>query len=196
MFGNQLSISFAAATALLAVTGLFGCASTGDSHGAPKVVDEVDIERYLGTWYEVASFPIRAQRGCVGTTATYSLRDDGDISVYNRCYEDSFDGDVQDIEGKAWVDDGSTNAKLKVQFFWPFRSPYWIVDLDQDEYQWAVVSGPDRDNLWILSRTPCLDQAFFEQLYARLDGRGFDMSRLQTTLQRTEDGETCRVELP
>lgn len=181
--------------ALILVAGLLGCSSTGGER-APEVVDWVDLERYVGTWYDVASFPIRPQSDCVGTTATYSFRDDGDIRVYNRCYEDSFDGDVQDIEGKAWVDDPSTNAKLKVQFFWPFRSPYWIIDLDQDAYQWAVVSGPKRDNLWILSRSPCMDPTLFARIYDSLAARGFALSRLQSTRQRSPDGEICQVELP
>jgi apolipoprotein D and lipocalin family protein len=172
-----------------------GCASARGQAPNGEVVDHVDIERYLGTWHEIATFPIRAQRGCVGTTATYGLRKDGDISVYNRCYDGSFDGRVKDIEGKAWVADKTTNARLKVQFFWPFRSSYWIVDL-HDDYQWAVVSGPGKNNLWILSRTPCMDQTTFDTLYTRLADRGYDMSRLRPTPQRTPDGAICTVEIP
>lgn len=173
---------------------LMGCSSIRGGGDPPSVVQEVEIERYLGTWYEVASFPIRAQRGCVGTTATYRLRDDGDISVYNRCLEDRFDGEVKDIEGRAWVDDEETNAKLRVRFFWPLRSPYWIVGLDED-YQWALVSGPRRSNLWILSRDPCMDQGLFEELYRSLLDRGFEMEKLEGTPQMGEDGEVCEVDL-
>lgn len=162
----------------------------------PEVVDHVDLERYLGTWYEASSVTIRPQRGCVGTTATYGERDDGDISVYNKCYDQSFDGDVRDIEGKAWVADDETNAKLWVRFFWPFRGSYWIVALDQDDYQWAVVSNRRGSTLWILSRDPCMDQTLFDKLYAHLQQRGLPVDELQSTLQRDEDDQPCRVEIP
>jgi apolipoprotein D and lipocalin family protein len=179
----------------MSMTLLIGCASVRADSSEQEVVDYVDVERYLGTWYEIASFPLRAQRDCVGTTAVYGRRSDGKISVYNRCLAGSFEGKVKDIEGKAWVEDTRTNARLKVQFFWPFRAPYWIVDLDED-YQWAVVSAPGKRYLWILSRTPCMDQALFDTLYAGLKARGYDMSRLQSTRQRDAKGTECRVKLP
>ena len=181
------SLALSAKSLLLAAA----CASSSP----PTVVDYVDLNRYQGTWYEVASFPIRAQRDCVGTTATYGERDDGDLSVYNACFKGSFDGEVSDIEGKAWVADETTNAKLWVRFFWPFRGSYWIVGLD-DDYQWAVVSNHRGSTLWILSRQPCMDQARFEELYHSLKRRGFPMERLQTTLQRSPDGEPCQLEIP
>ena len=159
----------------------------------PEVVDHVDVERYLGTWYEASSVPIRGQRGCVGTTATYGERDDGDISVYNRCYDGSFDGDVRDIEGKAWVADEETNAKLWVRFFWPFRSSYWIVALDDEDYQWAAVSDRRADNLWVLSRSPCMDQVLFDNIYADLKARDLPVDELESTLQRDDDGQECQV---
>ncbi len=165
------------------------------SSNPPDVVDYVDLKRYQGTWHEVASFPIRAQRGCVGTTATYGARDDGAISVYNACFKESFDGEVSDIRGKAWVADEETNAKLWVRFFWPFRSSYWIVGLD-DDYEWAVVSNRRGNTLWILSRDPCMDQSRFEEIYRSLERRGFPIGRLQTTLQRSPDGRHCQVQIP
>ncbi|TXD34318.1 hypothetical protein FRC96_14045 [Lujinxingia vulgaris] len=172
-----------------------GCASTGGSGSSVKVVDELEIERYLGTWYELASVPLRAQRDCVGTTATYSLRDDGDIRVYNRCLKGGFDGKVSDITGRAWVDDGRDPAKLNVRFFWPFKSPYWVVALDAD-YRWAAVSGPDQENLWILSRTPCMNAQTFAQIYEDLDRRGFPVDALRVTPQQDENGKRCEVSLP
>ena len=179
-------------TLSLSLFAITACA-TGEP---PEVVDHVDLERYLGTWYEASSVPIRGQRGCVGTTATYGERDDGDISVYNKCYDGSFDGNVRDIEGKAWVADEETNAKLWVRFFWPFRGSYWIVALDQDEYQWAAVSNRRASTLWILNRNPCMDQTLFDELYADLENRGLPVDELQSTLQRDENDQPCRVELP
>ncbi len=116
-----------------------------------RTVAEVDLARYAGKWYEVAAFPMFFQRQCVGdTTAEYGLRPDGDISVRNRCRTESgFD----EATARAWAVEGSGNARLKVQFFWPFRADYWVIGLD-DGYRWAVVGNPERKYLWILSRTP------------------------------------------
>lgn len=152
-----------------------------------QVVPWVDLDRYLGTWHEIGSFPQWFQRGCTGTTATYSRLEDGRIRVVNRCLRD---GRLSTTEGVAWVADPSTNAKLKVRFFWPFAGDYWIVSLDPD-YRWAAVSDPDRDTLWILSRTPSMDEATFRRVVDELARRGWDMTRLQVTapLER----ETGRV---
>jgi apolipoprotein D and lipocalin family protein len=147
------------------------------------VVDGVDLDRYLGRWYEIASFPQRFQRGCVATTADYSLRDDGRIRVVNECRDGSFDGDLRHVEGVAWVTDPEgSQAKLKVQFFWPFRGDYWIVALDP-EYRYAAVGHPSRDYLWILSRSPTMDPAIYAMLLARIEAQGFDLERLTPTPQ-------------
>jgi len=120
------------------------------------VVSDVDLERYTGKWYEIASFPQHFQRGCVASTATYTLRDDGRIDVLNECRDQSFDGELRQAEGIAWiVDPSQSRAKLKVQFFWPFSGDYWIIDLDPD-YRYAVIGHPSREYLWILSRTPTM----------------------------------------
>jgi len=154
------------------------------SNGAPlEVVDDVRIDRYLGRWYEIASFPQRFQAGCVATTATYSLRDDGRIRVENECRDESFDGEVRGVEGVAWVADPQrSRGKLKVQFFWPFRGDYWIIELDP-EYRFAVVGHPSRDYLWILSRTPTMESAAYEELKERIEAKGYDLSRLSRTAQ-------------
>jgi apolipoprotein D and lipocalin family protein len=116
------------------------------------VVDSVELDRYLGTWYEIASYPAWFQRNCTAVTASYSLRDDGLIKVVNSCRKGSLDGKLKQSTGRAKVVDGETNAKLKVSFFGPFWGDYWIIDLDA-EYRWAVVGEPKRKYLWILSRT-------------------------------------------
>ena len=165
--------------------GLLGLAAAPAQDKPLEVVDHVDLERYLGTWYEIATIPQRFQKGCVAVTATYSLRSDGKIQVINRCRKETLDGKVKDIEGKAWVVDKATNAKLKVQFFWPFSGAYWIIELDAD-YQWAVVGHPNRNYLWILSRTPQLDQALYEDLLGRIGNKGYDIARIKRTLQPAE----------
>ena len=147
-----------------------------------ETVPQVDLERYLGTWYEIASYPQRFQEGCTGTTATYSLRSDGQIDVLNECRKGSLDGPEDVAEGRARVVDGTRNAKLEVTFFWPFWGDYWIIDLGPD-YEYAVVGNPSRDYLWILSRTPTLDQAVYEGILSRIEEMGYPLDRLEKTLQ-------------
>jgi apolipoprotein D and lipocalin family protein len=159
----------AIALGVVLVALLGGCRST---HPPLDVVDEVDLDRYLGKWYEIASFPQRFQRGCVASTATYTRREDGRIGVLNECRNGSFDGELRRAEGVAWVaDEGGSRARLKVQFFWPFHGDYWIIDLDP-EYRYAAVGHPSRDYLWILSRTPTLDPTLYRALSTRLEAQG------------------------
>ena len=96
-----------------------------------ETVNFVDINRYIGEWYEIARYEHRFQKGCVGSKATYSLRDDGKITVVNECFEKSFSDNIRSAKGKAWVVDKQSNAKLKVSFFWPFSGDYWVIDLGE-----------------------------------------------------------------
>ncbi len=148
----------------------------------PRTVAHVDLQRYLGTWYEIASFPQRFQRGCTATTASYSLRADGDIEVVNRCRDGAIDGPERSARGRARVVDRASNAKLEVSFFRPFWGAYWIVDLGS-EYEYAVVGHPSRDYLWILSRTPAMDPAVYDGIVARLRAQGYETGRLVRTVQ-------------
>ncbi len=169
---------------LASVAALAGCsASSTESLRLPplQTVAHVDLARYVGTWYEIASFPQSFQRGCVATTATYTIRADGDIDVLNRCRKDALDGKEKSALGRARVVDGATNAKLEVSFFRPFWGDYWIVDLGAD-YDYAVVGHPGRDYLWILSRVPTMPEATYEGILARLKAQGYDTSRLKRTL--------------
>ena len=147
-----------------------------------EVVGSVDLDRYLGTWYEIASYPAWFQRGCTAVTAEYSLRDDGHILVVNGCRKGSLDGKLKQAKGRAKVVDHATNAKLKVSFFGPFWGDYWIIDLDP-EYGWAVVGVPSRKYLWVLSRTPVMDNALYQEIVGRLQAKGYDKERLVRTLQ-------------
>ncbi len=142
-----------------------------------QTVSHVEVERYLGTWYEIASFPASFQRNCICTTAHYSLQKRGDLTVTNRCLRTDRELKETISRGRAWVVDPETNAKLKVQFFWPFAGKYWIIDLDEN-YQYAVVSEPNRRYLWILSREPQMDEQVYEGILERLHTKGFDLSRL------------------
>ncbi len=160
-----------------------GCGAT-HTRALPDlaVVPKVEIDRYIGTWYEIARYPNRFQKECEAVTADYSLRDDGKIRVVNACRKGGLEGPMKRIEGKAWVVDRQTNAKLKVQFFWPFRGSYWIIDLGKD-YEYAVVGHPNRKYLWILSRSPQMPPEVYEAIVGRLPAKGYDPGRLQRTLQ-------------
>lgn len=149
---------------------------------ALQTVPYVDLSRYAGKWYEIASYPQRFQKGCQNTIAEYSLSEKGFVVVKNRCNKNSPNGKVSSIKGKAFVVKNSGNAKLKVQFFWPLRGDYWIIDLAED-YSYAVVSNPNRKYLWILSRTPKMDEGLYQQILSRLKEKQFDLSKLQRTPQ-------------
>lgn len=148
-----------------------------------QTVPYVDLTKYVGKWYEIASFPQRFQKGCNCTTAEYTLTDKGYIIVENRCNRDSINGKESYIKGKVFVVENSGNAKLKVQFFWFFKSKYWIIDL-ADDYSYAVVGHPNRKYLWILSRTPLMNDAVYQQIISRVAAMGFDISKIKTTKQK------------
>ena len=174
-----------AMVAVVLVLVMNGCQTM--KQNPPETVPYVDLERYSGLWYEIASFPARFQEGCHCTTAEYTLSPDGSyVSVKNRCRRDSVTGSERSVRGKAFVVSGSGNAKLRVQFFWPFRAPYWIIGL-ADDYSWALVSGPSRKYLWILSRTPQMDEETYQHILEKLQQQGFDTSRL--TLNNQGCGE-------
>ena len=147
-----------------------------------ETVPNVDLNKYTGKWYEIASYPQRFQKGCHCTTAEYTLSEKGYVIVENRCNKDSVNGKQSYIKGKAFVQKGSGNAKLKVQFFWPFKGKYWIIDL-ADDYSYAVVSHPNKKYLWILSRTPIMSDTVYQQIISRLTSKGFDLSKIQITKQ-------------
>jgi apolipoprotein D and lipocalin family protein len=145
------------------------------------IVTYVDLNRYTGNWYEIARFPNRFQKKCVGnTTANYSFKPNGDIQVVNRCKK--ADGSYLDAVGKAKVVDKKTNAKLKVSFFWIFYGAYWIIDLDPN-YQYAVVGHPDKTYCWILSRTPRMSEKIYNEILQRLEAKGYDTKKLTKTPQ-------------
>lgn len=151
-----------------------------------RTVARVDLDRYAGDWHEVARFPNRFQDQCASdVVASYARRDDGRIDVVNRCRLE--DGAIDEATGVARVVDTSTNAKLKVRFApgWLSWLPmvwgdYWVIGL-ADDYSWATVGSPDRDYLWILSRTPVLEQGAFDAAVDAARANGFDVSRLRKT---------------
>lgn len=162
---------------------LGGCAGRSAAEAPPlRTVERVELERYLGTWYEIAAYPQRFQKDCTATTATYSPGPDGEIRVLNRCRKKTLDGRLDEAVGRARVVDANTGAKLEVSFFGPFWGDYWIIDLGQD-YEYAVVGHPSREYLWILSRTPTLAAPTYDAIIERLVAQGYDPAKLVRTLQ-------------
>ncbi len=144
----------------------------------PEVVSSVDLARYMGTWHEIAKFPNRFQRGCGCTTATYALRPDGKVSVVNRCR--GLEGQPKEAKGWAKVADPTTRAKLRVTFFWPFFGDYWILALDP-EYRHVLVGTPNRKYLWILARTPRMEDPVYLALVQKAREQGFPVEKLVRT---------------
>ena len=153
-----------------------------------KTIPTLDVQRYLGTWYEVAKYPNWFQKKCISNTkAVYSVRTDGNLKVLNSCK--TADGDVSEAEGVARQIGGKDSPKLEVRFApaWLSFIPmvwgdYWIIDLDS-QYQIAVVSDPRREYLWILSRSPQIDRKSYEDLLQRLQAQHYDVRKLELTTQ-------------
>ena len=143
-------------------------------------VKSVNLNRYLGTWYEIASFPNRFQRDCRCTSATYDIQG-RHIGIVNRCYKGR-NLVLDEAKGKAWPVD-QTNSKLKVQFFWPFTGNYWIIALSPT-YRWVLVGSPDRDYLWVLSRSRVMSKKRYRAIVRMAKQQGFDVTRLVKTIQR------------
>lgn len=144
----------------------------------PQTVDSVNLERYAGLWYEIARYPVWFENGMTHVTAEYIPEKDY-IRVINRGIKN---GKPKEAKGKAFVVEGTGNAKLKVQFFWPFKGDYWIIDLDPG-YEWVVISNRKKNTLWILSRKPKLEPSIMIKLLQQLGDQGFDLDRIEVTLQ-------------
>ena len=171
---------------ILIIVGLFcllSCATVPAREQPPlKVVSSVNINKYLGRWHEIARYPNWFQENCYAVTADYELNEGGTIKVVNRCKDRESNGKTMEAVGTAHIVDKSTNAKLKVSFHWPFYGNYWIIDLG-DDYEYAVVSEPKRQYLWVLSREPTMDMLKYNQLVEFLEERNFDIKLLKLTPQ-------------
>lgn len=158
---------------VLLVVLLTGCTS------APKGIEpvqEFELSKYLGTWYEIARLDHSFERGLSNVTAEYSLREDGGVRVINRGYS-AEEGKWEQAEGKAYFVEDSDTGHLKVSFFGPFYGAYVVFNLDED-YQQSFVSGPDRSYLWFLSRTPTVSEADKQRFIQAAQAKGFDTDEL------------------
>ena len=150
------------------------------NRSVPQPRKQVDLQRYLGRWYEIARYEQSFQKGCEGVTADYELRPDGSIGVLNRCRKPG--GKLSESRGRAKLVDATTNAKLKVSFFGPFYGDYWVLD-HADDYSWSIVGEPSGRYLWILSRQPKPAETAVQQLIERAKSLGYDTSMLLRTAQ-------------
>jgi len=162
---------------LTLLSGIFllaGCAVTPQG---VKPVEGFDLDRYLGTWYEIARFDHRFERGLSQVSATYSKRSDGGIDIINRG-KDNITGTWKEVKGRGYFVGKPSVARLKVTFFWPFYGGYNVMDLDLENYSYALVCGPTRDYLWILARTRQLNEAIIQQLIAKAESLEFDTGKV------------------
>lgn len=176
-----LAVSLSMTIALLAV----GCAPTTTERlglEPPVTISDFEIERYDGVWFEIGNYPNTFQAGCAGTTAEYRIQDNGEVTVDNSCTVNGEPNQVQGIARPVDLDEG----KLEVSFFGPFFGDYWIVELGEEDgptadYTYAAVTSPSRDFLWILSRTPTLDEGTLDGIFERLEEQGIDRERFVFT---------------
>lgn len=164
---------------LLAVLMFSGCV------GKPDGIDPVgqfNADKYLGKWYEIARMDHSFEKGLSKVSAEYSLREDGGLKVVNRGY-DAANGKWKEAVGKAYFVGAKDQGYLKVSFFGPFYASYIVFDLDQDNYRYSLVSGPDRSYFWLLSRSPVMDEATRLRLLAKAAALGFDTTKLIAVAQ-------------
>lgn len=167
-------------TSILSLLVIFSCALLPKSF-ALETVDFVDVEKYMGKWYEIAKYPNSFQKNCEKAEAQYDLKTNGEVQVTNTCLKEG--AKIKVAKARAWIVDEQTNAKLKVQFFakWfklpIFAGDYWIIMLG-DDYEYSVVSEPKQEFLWILSRSKTIEAETLEYIKKELVLRGFDLSKL------------------
>ncbi len=166
-------------TLLLLLVAAVSCATSPTDY-SQQTVERVDLDRYMGKWYEIASLPNWFQNGCHCTMAEYELRADF-VLVRNSCRKGSTQGNLDVATGKAYPVSGSNNSRLKVQFFWPFKGDYWVLALD-DNYEYAMVGHPNKKYLWILSRTPEMSESVYQRLVEKAAQNGYDVSKIKKTL--------------
>jgi apolipoprotein D and lipocalin family protein len=174
-----LGLGIAFGTVLLASCAAISGGVSGNRQ-VPEPAKPVDLDRYLGKWYEFARYENRFERGCEAVTAEYGKRPDGLISVLNACQQDRLGGEQRSSKGRAKVTPESNNAKLRVSFFGPFWGDYWVLD-HADDYSWSIVGEPSGKYLWILTREPKPAGQLAQMLLARARSLGYDTSMLRLT---------------
>jgi len=160
-----------------------GLVMTQSINAQRPYIKDFDLNRYLGTWYELARFPHSFEKDLVGVTATYSLRPDGKVRVENAGYKGTLEGKRDVAIGKAKIAGKPDEGHLKVSFFLFFYADYFIMDMDP-EYRWALIGSKSDNYLWILSRTPFMDDETYEMILDKARSLGYDLTKLYKVPQR------------
>ncbi len=181
--------------AFVLILGVLGACTTETRDNQPlQTVASLDLQRYLGRWYEIAKYPMWFQRKCnSNTSAEYILNADNNVTVINQCKRE--DGGFEKAEGISRQIGNVNSPKLEVRFapawlsIFPFVwGDYWVIDIDKD-YTLVAVSEPRREYLWIMSRTPTVEAEAYQALIKRLEAKGFDISKLERTSQTVSLGK-------
>ena len=160
-----------------------------DENKSLKVVSNLDLNKFQGVWYEIAHNPWFPENNCFAMIAHYKLIEDNKIEVTNICRKHGFDGDISKITGKAWLVDPIIKSKWEVQFIWPFTLDYWVIDLEEN-YNYAVIGEPDKENIWILSRKPIMEKGLLTKIIEKTKMKGYDLSNL-ILMPQDQSYSTC-----
>jgi lipocalin len=155
------------------------CSDTGENDtSAIPLIPHFDLNRYMGTWYEIARLPHRFEKNLTRVTATYSLLEDGKVKVVNRGFNLK-KNEWSEANAKAWVPDPAIPVLLRVNFFWIFAADYRIIDLEQENYAYAMVTSSSKKYFWILSRTPNLEENIYNSLMDKARQYGFETGKIE-----------------
>jgi lipocalin len=169
---------------VLSLVALLSCATSAYADDPLNTVQELDLQRYLGQWYEIARYQKGFEKNIVGATAEYTLTDDNRIKVLNSGFKKSLDGKYTSVKAVAWRPDDTKPGELKVKFFGLFTSDYLVFGLDE-QYQWALVGNHERDSLWFLSRTHEIPEETLHQMKTIAAEQGYDLSKLYMVPQKS-----------
>ena len=161
---------------------IFSCSKTNSQMIDQTTVKELDMNRYLGKWYEISRFPHSFEKNLVGVTATYSSREDGKIKVLNQGFKNTLNGEPSEAVGKSKIPDKMEPGKLKVSFFWIFYADYYVLELDEN-YQYVMIGSSSPKYFWILCRTPHMDSETYEMLLEKARKRGYNLEKLEKVPQ-------------
>ncbi len=178
---------------ILAGGGMF---LNGCSHHPPlNAVDNVDLERYMGDWYVIAFIPIFAEKHATNAIEHYELVDSTEVAITYTFYKHSPDGEFKEYTARGFVQDDTGDARWKVQFFWPLKFPYIVIDL-ADDYSYTVIGVPNRNYLWIMAREPQIAPDVYEGIVQRVKDQGYDITQIReapqqwdTTAESNQGGE-------
>lgn len=171
---------------LLLVTTTTSCTMKQADNTQRATVANVDLERYVGVWYEIARFPHSFEKGLVGVTATYTKLANGKIEVLNQGFKGTLDGKRSKAKAWAKIPDPNEPGRLKVYFFWPFGAEYLILDLDEENYSYVLVGSSSPNYLWIMSRTPQMPEETYNYLVGKAEELGYNTQKLERVPQREQ----------